>query len=509
MEVDLIAVGLCEGDWTKDRNFVLLDERLGNILIELCSRGGFEAKENQMISLYTLGKIFPERLLLIGMGRSEEISASMFRTFASIAAKQSNDFAVSKMALAMPSIVSKLPGYGKRTKTAQVNERMAGLEPCIQAIVEGFRLGKYRFDEYKAQKAREKKLKDVRITLYGALPLLRESKILDMSLRKGLVFSDAVIMARNMVNEPSCVMDPDRMVEYARKVSKKKGMSIRVFGRNELKRLNMGLALAVSEGSSKQPRLIHLKYSGKGRKIRRVIAIIGKGITFDSGGLFIKDRKAMEKMKYDMAGGATVISVMSALPELAPDITVHGLVYCTENMLSNSSLRPGDVLHSMSGKTVEVVNTDAEGRLTIADTITYALGQKVDEIVDIATLTGACTVALGTNISGLFSNNDTMAEQLMRAAEVSGERLWRLPLDKKLKESLKSDIADIKNAAGREGGAITAALFLEEFVKDVKWAHIDIAGTAYSDKDTADRTKGATGVGVMTILRYLCAGDEN
>jgi leucyl aminopeptidase len=268
--------------------------------------------------------------------------------------------------------------------------------------------------------------------------------------------------------------------------------------------MGMGAFLGVAAGSEQPPRFIHLSYVPA--RPRRRVAIIGKGITFDAGGLDLKTAEGMLRMKDDMSGAAAVLGIMRALPTLAPAVEVHGLIAATENMPSGTAFRPGDVLRAMNGTTIEIGNTDAEGRLTLADAICYAREHvKPDEMIDMATLTGACVVALGPQCSGLFSNNQPLARRLLGAAEAAGERVWQLPLIDEYREGLKSEVADINNVGQRGGGAITAALFLKEFAGDTPWAHLDIAGPAFTERDTPLAPKGGTGVAVRTLLAYLTA----
>jgi leucyl aminopeptidase len=278
---------------------------------------------------------------------------------------------------------------------------------------------------------------------------------------------------------------------------------VQVFERADCRKMGMGAFLGVAAGSEQPPKFIHLTYTPKGRSRRRV-AVIGKGITFDSGGLDLKTAEGMLRMKDDMSGAAAVLGIMKALPQLRPALEVHGLIAATENMPSGTATRPGDVLRAMNGTTIEIGNTDAEGRLTLADAICYA-SQKVgaEEIIDMATLTGACVVALGPLCSGLFANDQALADRLLAAAETAGERVWQLPLIEEYRENLKSDVADLNNVGPRGGGAITAGLFLKEFAGDKPWAHLDIAGPAFIEKDTPLAPKGATGYAVRTILTYL------
>jgi leucyl aminopeptidase len=280
---------------------------------------------------------------------------------------------------------------------------------------------------------------------------------------------------------------------------------VKVLDRAECEKLGMGAFLGVAAGSEQPPKFIHLTYAPPGRRRRRV-AMIGKGITFDSGGLDLKTAESMLRMKDDMSGAAAVLAIMRALPTLKPAVEVHGLIAATENMPSGSALRPGDVLKAMNGTTIEVGNTDAEGRLTLADALCYANARiKPDEIVDLATLTGACVVALGPLCAGLLASDQPLADRLLAAAEQAGERVWQLPLIEEYRENLKSDVADLNNVGPRGGGAITAALFLKEFAGATPWAHLDIAGPAFSEKDLPLAPKGGTGVAVRMLLTYLGA----
>jgi leucyl aminopeptidase len=267
--------------------------------------------------------------------------------------------------------------------------------------------------------------------------------------------------------------------------------------------MGMGAFLGVAAGSLQPPQFIHLTYTPSG-KARRRVAVIGKGITFDAGGLDLKTADGMLRMKDDMSGAAAVLATMRALPALAPPVEVHGLIAATENMPSGSAFRPGDILKAMNGTTIEIGNTDAEGRLTLADAIAYANARiEPDEIVDLATLTGACVVALGPLCSGLLANNQALSDRLRAAADQAGERIWPLPLIEEYRDHLKSDVADLNNVGPRGGGAITAGLFLKEFAGDTPWAHLDIAGPAFTEKDLPLAPKGATGVAVRTLLAYL------
>jgi leucyl aminopeptidase len=289
----------------------------------------------------------------------------------------------------------------------------------------------------------------------------------------------------------------------ATEIAREQRLGVEVLDRAECRKLGMGAFLGVAAGSEQAPKFIHLTYTPTGRRRKRV-AVIGKGITFDSGGLDLKPADGMLRMKNDMSGAAAVLGIMRALPRLKPPVEVHGLIAATENMPSGSAVRPGDVLRAMNGTTIEIGNTDAEGRLTLADAMSYAVARvEPDEMIDMATLTGACVVALGPLCSGLFANDQALADRLLAAAETAGERLWQLPLIDEYRDGLKSDVADINNVGPRGGGAITAGLFLKEFAGKTPWVHLDIAGPAFTEKDLPLAPKGATGFAVRTVLTYL------
>jgi leucyl aminopeptidase len=317
------------------------------------------------------------------------------------------------------------------------------------------------------------------------------------------------MQARDLVNEPAGEMTPSQMAEVARHIAKEHGLEVKVLGPRECEKLGMGMFLAVARGSDEEPRLIHLSYRPRGKApARKRIALIGKGVTFDSGGLSLKQSASMETMKTDMSGAAAVLSAIGVLAELGVPYEVHAVAACTENMPSGKAYKLGDVLRSMSGRTVEINNTDAEGRLTLGDAITYAIREaRPDELFDFATLTGACIVALGPHVAGVMGSDLSLIERWLAAARLAGEDMWHLPLPERLKEQLKSEIADMKNTGERPGGALTAGLFLREFVGDTPWVHVDLAGPANADKEFAHVGKGGTGFGVATIVEYL-AGRE-
>ncbi|HWU41515.1 MAG TPA: leucyl aminopeptidase, partial [Candidatus Acidoferrum sp.] len=330
-------------------------------------------------------------------------------------------------------------------------------------------------------------------------PDRKRLRALTEAVRRGRIIADAANLARDLVNEPGNALTPTELGRRAIAAARQSRMRGQVLGPGQIRRLGARALLGVARGSREPPRLIVLEYRG-GRRRGPHLGLIGKGITFDSGGISIKPAEHMEAMKGDMAGAAAVIAATSAIALLGLPIHVTAIIPATENLPSGSALKPGDVLRAMSGKTIEVVNTDAEGRLVLADALHYARTKKVSHLVDVATLTGACVVALGTLNSGAFTNNQAWLDKVLAAGRAAGEKIWALPMDPEYDDLIKSEVAEIKNTGGRQGGAITAAKFLQHFVGDTPWVHLDIAGTFETDKEKGYQTKGATGVMVRTLV---------
>ena len=383
----------------------------------------------------------------------------------------------------------------------------------IEELVLGAALAQYRFDRYKSSTAggddgeagagEPKGIADLHILLPRRLARGVGRDAFDRAVERAETCAAAVCLTRDLVNEPANVLSPETLAAKAREVAgAHESLSVIVLERKEIEERGMGLLLGVAQGARSEPRVIHLRYDPPGGGGERV-ALVGKGITFDSGGLDIKTRGNMIDMKSDMAGAAAVLGVASALPVLRPAVRVDVVIPAAENMTGANAYRPGDILKAMSGKTVEILNTDAEGRLALADGIAYALAEGAEQVIDLATLTGACAVALGEYTAGLFSNRRGLARALLRASVGAGESLWELPTDSRLKREIESPVADLKNIGGRYGGAIHAALFLEAFVDKKPWAHLDIAGPAFASSARITRPRGGTGFGVLTVLRYL------
>ncbi|MEE8347348.1 MAG: leucyl aminopeptidase, partial [Dehalococcoidia bacterium] len=371
-------------------------------------------------------------------------------------------------------------------------------EACGQAIAEGAVMGLYRFDRLKKPEEDQKRIDSVTLVEFDESKL----KALERGVERGRILGEAANHARDMANEPSNLFTPAIMAERAQTLAEDAGLECKVLEREEMEKLGMGALLGVAAGSAEPPRFIILRHRGDD-SAKGDIGLLGKGITFDSGGISIKPSGGMEKMKGDMSGGAAVISAMWALAKLKAPVNVTALIPASENMPSGTATKPGDVHRAMNGKTIEIINTDAEGRLILADAICYARKEKLSPIVDVATLTGAMQIALGPGATGFTATDDALAEAVSKAGQASGELLWRFPLIDEYGKSLKSTVADIKNTGNRYGGAISAAKFLHYFAEDTPWVHIDMAPTDSVDKDKGALVKGATGIPTRTLVNLM------
>jgi leucyl aminopeptidase len=477
---------LCFEEGTMEEPLQLLDRKLEGLIGRVIQEEQFKGKKGQTILLHTHGRLPAQRLLLIGAGARKDFEISELRGFAARVVRAAASSSLPHAAMLVPSVEGEA-------------ERVA------QFLGEGALLGGYKFDKYLT--GEKKKLISVEEVKIVAHPLgdVSIEEALKSGMSRGEKVAAGVAQARDLVNEPAGVLTPKKMAEVAQRLAKQFGLEAKILGPEECEKLGMGMFLAVAQGSEAEPRFIHLIYRPKHKVAdSRTVALIGKGVTFDSGGLSLKPSNAMEDMKIDMSGAATVLAAIAVLAELRVPHEVHAIAACTENMPSGKSYKLGDVLHSMAGKTVEINNTDAEGRLTLGDAIQYALKEcQPDELFDFATLTGACMVALGPHIAGVMGNDPALIERFLSAAKKSGEEMWHLPLPDRLREQLKSEIADMRNTGERFGGALTAGLFLKEFVGETPWVHVDIAGPASSDKEAGHVQKGGTGFAVSTIVEYL------
>ena len=450
--VEVLVINKFEGEKTS--------EELANTYA--VDKDHFEGKFGQTYLLHTLGKIPADKILIIGFGKKEEFDHNKMREAVAKSIKKLQQIKAKKAAFDFDVNVD----YGKSA--------------AIGAMI-----ADYAYDKYKSEKAHH-------------LDEITFARFSENDLNEGIIFGEAMKFTRDLANTPAQIATPTKLSEIAKELE---GIETKVFDKEEIARMGMGAYLAVGQGSVQPPKFIHMKYTGK--NVKKKIALIGKGICFDSGGLDIKPASSMLTMKDDMSGAACILGVMRALAKLKPDMEVHGIIAACENMPSGSSYKPGDILTAKNGKTIEIDNTDAEGRLTLADALCYACELGVDEVIDIATLTGACMVALGTVASGIMCNDEEMINRVIETAKESGETFWQLPMFKEYFDSLRSDIADMKNTGSRNGGASAAGLFLQQFVKDTKWCHIDIAGTAYIEKPQKEFIAGATGAGVRTLLNYV------
>ncbi|MBU5612721.1 leucyl aminopeptidase [Geomonas azotofigens] len=473
-----LVIGCFEDD--RDPLYHDCDTALGGLLGRLAESREFTGKHGSARLLHTLGRLPAERLLLVGLGKKKDISAERLRQGAGNA-------------------VSALRGARVASFSSALHHA-ASLPHAAETVAMGMLLGSYSFEQYKTKE------KELRFTFDAVTVLLdsgEEAEAERQALERARIVSEGVTLARDLVSHPGNVVTPVYLAQAARELAERNGLECRVYELEELERMGMNALVGVGKGAAVAPRLIVLRYQGgKGRPV----ALVGKGITFDSGGISIKPGAGMEAMKTDMAGSAAVLGTMEAAARLKLPVNLVGIVPTAENMPDGNAFKPGDILTSLSGTTIEITNTDAEGRLILCDALHFAREQfKPAAMVDLATLTGACVVALGHEASGLMGNDQRLVDALKRAGDETGERVWPLPLWEEYGEVMKSDVADLKNAGSRDGGAISAGWFLKQFVGDTRWAHLDIAGTAWNDKARPYGPKGATGVGVRLLLEFLQA----
>ncbi len=483
VEADALVVTIYEGEGIDDDALKELDERTGGIVGELLGGDEMRGKQGDMVYLYRPGQIRPHRLLLVGAGKREDYSFDTIRKVTGSAAR----FLRSKGAHSM----------------AILRRSQLDLSRSAQAAVEGALIGLFEPDMYKTQHKEERRIDE--LILVSSVGGAEDE--LERGVECGRIIGEAVNFARELSNEPSSVLTPTELAERARETANRFGLDIDVLDEARMKELGMGALLGVARGSDEPARMIVLRYEPEETEPMGndadIIAIVGKGVTFDSGGISIKPSEGMEKMKYDMSGAAATLAAMRAIAQLKPRVNVIGIMPASENMPSGRAYKPGDVLRALTGKTIEVINTDAEGRLLLADAIGYARRLGATQIIDLATLTGACAIALGSINVAIMGNDQALIDELRVAARDVGERLWQLPMDDEYREMIKSEIADIKNSAGRYAGTITAGWFLREFVEDTSWVHLDIAGTAWENERKSYMAKGPTGVAIRTLINYV------
>jgi leucyl aminopeptidase len=480
----LVAVVLDRSEKSADKNakpelsVETTESAIKSAAADVLANGEVTGKAFETTLLHSPAGLKAKRLLLIGAGKAKSFSAFELRRVAGAAVRALKSRSLRSFAFVAPQS-SSLPA-----------------ESAVKAIVEGAFVGNFEPDYYRSDR------KDQSIDALTVVASGDHAK-LQAALDEGRVIGEAQNFTRDLVNEPSNRMTPTILAERAKKMAAETGLKCEVYGADKIKELKMGAFWSVAQGSDEPPALIVLKYEPAGAPAQPVVGLVGKGITFDTGGISIKPADGMEKMKYDMAGGAAMLGAMRAIAQLKPKVKVTMIVCATENMPSGKAQKPGDVQIAMSGKSIEIINTDAEGRLVLADGLHYAKQLGCTHLVDAATLTGAVVVALGYVNAGIFANNDKLYERFRKALDQAGEKFWRMPLDEEYKESIRSGIADIVNSGGRWGGAITAAMFLKEFAEDTPWLHLDIAGTAWTEDAKPWIAKGPSGIAVRSLVEFV------
>jgi len=482
IKASAIIVNFFEEMTHPDGDLATVDKALDGAISQLISQGEIKGKLNEITIVHSLGKLPAARVVVAGLGKQSELSRDKVRGVVAETCRLLRQKGID-------SVATIAQGAG-----------VAGIsvEAATQAVTEGALLGLYSFRKHMTKEAEYGEIKELVIVDADETKLPN----LEQGCNLGRILAEATNLARDMVNEPANYMTPSQMAETAKRLAENYGLELSVLEKEQMQELGMGALLGVARGSLEPPKFITLSYRG-GDSTEIDVALVGKGVTFDSGGISIKPSEKMEEMKGDMAGGAAVVAAISAIAQLKPKINAMAVIPATENLPSGNALKPGDVLTAMNGKTIEIISTDAEGRLILADALGYAkkLGAKL--IVDVATLTGAMRVALGDIYSGAFGNNQELIDRLIAAGAEAGELIWQMPMREEYKEQIKSDVADIKNVGTRYGGAVTAAQFLAEFVGDIPWVHLDIAGTSLSEKERTYLVKGATGVPVRTLVNLI------
>jgi leucyl aminopeptidase len=439
----------------------------------------FSARPGEFVHLQTAGTIMADDFEVAGIGEKRKDHLTALKETCGGAFIAARRLGMKRMGYFLPKELQK--------------------EEYVEGLVLAALLANYAVDTYKKSNA-ERRFNEFVIYVDDGKTLVKLRKAVE----RAELIADGVTVARDLTNMPAINMTPTRLAEAAEKIVKAsdKTLKLKILNKKECEKLGMGAYLAVSQGSDEEPKFIHLTYTSP-RPTKRSIAVVGKGVTFDSGGLSLKPADSMMTMKCDMAGAAAVLGFFATLARLKPRINIHGVIAATENMPSGKAIRPGDVVKSMNGKTIEILNTDAEGRLTLADAITYIIREaNPDEIIDLATLTGACVVALGEEVAGLMTNDQKLGKAVLSAAKRAGEKLWEMPLEERYRMLIYSDIADLRNIpTNRYGGSLTAGLFIEEFVEGKPWVHLDIAGPAFAERPLSSYlAKGGTGFGVMTLI---------
>lgn len=475
-----IIIGAFE-DGTLTNTAKLIDKTSKGYISKLIKQGSFNAKIGHTLPIYSLANTELDHVLLIGCGKTTTLTPMVFRKIVQIAAR---------------ALLS--------TKAKQISSFLTDLDVThrslpwkVKQITEATWDALYRFDMFKTEKEPKISIEEYCINV----PSATQIRACEKALKQGQAIAVGVTLTKNLANLPSNICTPTFLAEQAKDLAKAyKNLSVKVLNETEMKKLGMGAILAVSQGSAEEAKLICLEYRGANSK-RAPIALVGKGITFDTGGISLKSPDNMVGMKYDMCGAATVLGTIKAAAELKLPLNIVGIIAAVENMPGGTGYKPEDILTSMSGQTIEVISTDAEGRVVLSDALTYCERYKPEVVIDIATLTGAVVIALGIHATGLLSNDDALAKELLTAGQESNDRAWQLPMFDEYQEQIKSPFADMSNSGGRMGGTITAACFLSRFTKKFRWAHLDVAGTAAMMMGGAERF--ATGRPVPMLMQYL------
>ncbi len=471
------------GEKDKTEAFVATsDKNIQEAAAEVISSGETTGKNLESTLLHRPAGLKAKRLLLLGGGKAKKFSAADLRKIAGAAVRSLKAKGVRNIAVVLPE------------------GGLSGAD-AAKAVVEGAFIGGFDSDTYKSERKDKNKSQSIEtLTIVGS----SDQSALQKAIDEAQIIGDSLNFTRSLVNEPSNRMTPTVLADHAKKMSQEVGLKCEVYGADKIKELKMGAFWGVAQGSDEPPALIVMRYEPAGAPEKPVLGLVGKGITFDTGGISIKPADGMEKMKYDMAGGATMIGVMRAIALLKPKVKVIGIVCATENMPSGKAQKPGDIQTAMSGKTIEIINTDAEGRLVLADGLCYARQLGCTHLIDAATLTGAVVVALGYANVGVFSNDDSFYGRFAQTSTKAGENMWRLPVTDDYLDLMRSSIADLQNTGGRWGGASSAAAFLREFAEDTPWIHLDIAGTAWMEDQKPWIAKGPSGVAVRSLIEFAC-----
>jgi leucyl aminopeptidase len=482
LDVQAVAIAVFKDEKADEGFLKELDAITGGTLKSVIDSEELKGKEAETVYLHLVSnsEIKAQRLLLVGVGERGEYTTAQASQMAGTAVRALR---------------------GKNVKSIAVVPRLEGnTEEIASVVVEGSFMALFEPDKYRTVDKEERSVERLVVAIDGA-----DEISLKRGIERGKIIGESVNFTRDLANEPGAYMTPTNMAERARDVANEFGLSIDVLDEARMEQEGMGSLLSVARGSDEPGKLIVLKYTPPNPVEERdgLLAFVGKGITFDSGGISLKPGENMELMKYDMTGGATVMGAMRAIGQLKPPIPVMGVIPCAENLPSGKATKPGDVVRAMTGKTIEVINTDAEGRLILADAISYAKKLGATRIIDMATLTGAVSIALGDVNTAVLGTDQQLIDEIIVAGKEAGEKFWQLPLDKEYSQQIKSDIADIKNVGGRKAGTITAAAFLKEFADGVSWAHLDIAGTAWGDEAKPYRSKGPTGIAVRTLVKIV------